>query len=252
MQKFVNHRIFERNLRPRPSGQGHVCLSVGFNPPDHSIVFVPALARCTGSLFPVGGWLASERVCGEPTHNCCDWGPGLLTDRPTDRAKDREICCPQAVSRVGGLKRRGSSTDPVRRASTWQVGVSYTMQRRRPRGVVLEAQQEPTTGLFGLLSLMERRLDGRMHPGRSGLFGRHDRGPSLPLHHSFHDRTSFHNRSTKQTDPQSAFRSARPGTVSRPELRQGYPLNLSISISGGRETNQDSPSNGERTGKSPK
>ena len=37
----------------------------------------------------------------------------------------------------------------------------------------------------------------------------------------------------------------------RPELRQGYPLNLSISISGGKETNQDSPSNGERTGKSP-
>jgi hypothetical protein len=38
----------------------------------------------------------------------------------------------------------------------------------------------------------------------------------------------------------------------RPELRQEHPLNLSISISGGRETNQDSPSNGERTGKSPK
>ena len=37
----------------------------------------------------------------------------------------------------------------------------------------------------------------------------------------------------------------------RPELRQDYPLNLSISISGGKETNKDSPSNGERTGKSP-
>ena len=31
----------------------------------------------------------------------------------------------------------------------------------------------------------------------------------------------------------------------RPELRQDYPLNLSISISGGKETNQDSLSNGE-------
>jgi hypothetical protein len=31
----------------------------------------------------------------------------------------------------------------------------------------------------------------------------------------------------------------------RPEVRQDYPLNLSISISGGKETNQDSPSNGE-------
>ena len=37
----------------------------------------------------------------------------------------------------------------------------------------------------------------------------------------------------------------------RPEIRQGYPLNLSISISGGKETNQDSLSNGERNGKSP-
>ncbi len=36
-----------------------------------------------------------------------------------------------------------------------------------------------------------------------------------------------------------------------PEIRRDYPLNLSISISGGEETNQDSPSNGERTGKSP-
>ena len=35
---------------------------------------------------------------------------------------------------------------------------------------------------------------------------------------------------------------------SRPELRQEHPLNLSISISGGKETNQDTPSNGERTG----
>ena len=37
----------------------------------------------------------------------------------------------------------------------------------------------------------------------------------------------------------------------RPEIRQEHPLNLSISISGGKETNQDSPSSGERTGTSP-
>ena len=36
----------------------------------------------------------------------------------------------------------------------------------------------------------------------------------------------------------------------RPQIRRDYPLNLSISISGGKETNQDSPSNGERTGNS--
>lgn len=32
---------------------------------------------------------------------------------------------------------------------------------------------------------------------------------------------------------------------SRPELKQDHPLNLSISISGGKETNKDSLSNGE-------
>ena len=31
----------------------------------------------------------------------------------------------------------------------------------------------------------------------------------------------------------------------RPQIRQDYPLNLSISLSGGKETNKDSPSNGE-------
>ena len=31
----------------------------------------------------------------------------------------------------------------------------------------------------------------------------------------------------------------------RHRMKQGYPLNLSISLSGGEETNQDAPSNGE-------
>ena len=31
----------------------------------------------------------------------------------------------------------------------------------------------------------------------------------------------------------------------RPEIRRDYPLNLSILVSGGKETNKDSPSNGE-------
>jgi len=32
---------------------------------------------------------------------------------------------------------------------------------------------------------------------------------------------------------------------------EGYPLDLSILISGGKETKRDSPSNGERRGNSP-
>ncbi|KAL2246091.1 UNVERIFIED_CONTAM: hypothetical protein Sindi_2877300 [Sesamum indicum] len=37
----------------------------------------------------------------------------------------------------------------------------------------------------------------------------------------------------------------------RPQVRRDHPLSLSISISGGKETYKDSPSNGERTGNSP-
>ena len=36
-----------------------------------------------------------------------------------------------------------------------------------------------------------------------------------------------------------------------PQIRRDYPLSLSISLSGGKETNQDFLSSGERTGKSP-
>ncbi|KAF5204526.1 hypothetical protein FRX31_005888 [Thalictrum thalictroides] len=55
-------------------------------------------------------------------------------------------------------------------------------------------------------------------------------------------------RSWDRNDPQRPFR--RRLTL-RPQVRRDYPLNLSISISGGKETYKDSPSNGERTGKSP-
>ncbi|KRZ66244.1 hypothetical protein T10_2082 [Trichinella papuae] len=37
----------------------------------------------------------------------------------------------------------------------------------------------------------------------------------------------------------------------RPQIRRDYPLNLSISISGGKETKTNSPSSGERNEKSP-
>jgi hypothetical protein len=40
-------------------------------------------------------------------------------------------------------------------------------------------------------------------------------------------------------------RQPHPPLTHRPEIGRGYPLNLSISLSGGKETNQDSLSNGE-------
>jgi hypothetical protein len=46
-------------------------------------------------------------------------------------------------------------------------------------------------------------------------------------------------------DLDSALHQETLNLIIRPEFRQEHPLNLSISISGGKETNQDSPSNGE-------
>ena len=50
---------------------------------------------------------------------------------------------------------------------------------------------------------------------------------------------------------EAAATPARALSSTRPQVRRGHPLSLSISISGGEETYEDSPSNGERTGKSP-
>ncbi|GFV35617.1 hypothetical protein TNCV_2698993 [Trichonephila clavipes] len=43
----------------------------------------------------------------------------------------------------------------------------------------------------------------------------------------------------------------RNGKTVRPRIRRDHPPNLSISVSGGKENNSDSPSSGERKGKSP-
>ncbi|KAF8083107.1 hypothetical protein N665_0791s0004 [Sinapis alba] len=43
----------------------------------------------------------------------------------------------------------------------------------------------------------------------------------------------------------------RTQTLRLAEVRRDHPLSLSISLSGGKETNKDSLSNGEQTGKSP-
>ena len=54
-------------------------------------------------------------------------------------------------------------------------------------------------------------------------------------------------------DDDNDNRTLSPKTMlsTRPQVRRDYPLSLSISISGGKETYKDSLSNGERTGKSP-
>ena len=145
LQNPVNHRVFERKLRPRPSGRGHVCLGVTRRCPPQTPF--PLLAGASG-----------------------DRGGRRMTSRA--------------------------------RASTrgWS-------KNRVPCHVVLATGSRS----FGATAVRVVHVSG-----------------------------------LRQTP-------VRPSRVppTRPQVRRGYPLSLSISISGGKETYKDSPSNGERTGKSP-
>ena len=136
LQDPANHRVFERKLRPEPSGRGHVCLGV------------------------------THRVAPPSPRNALGLGGRILASRAPRRAAG-----PNAIPR---------------RPASRQVVVELINFPVAPRVV---------------------RAD--------------------PL--------------VKRTQ------APRP----RPQVRRDHPLSLSISISGGRETYKDSPSNGERTGNSP-
>ncbi|KAG8612153.1 hypothetical protein MANES_S030952v8 [Manihot esculenta] len=139
LQNPANHRVFERKLRPKPSGRGHVCLGVTQpSPPTPS---------------PRGG----------------------------GRGADVGLPC----------------------AARTRLAQKQSPRRRSPRLSVVGRPSDTAVG--------ERLPNGTPRP------------PSVPN-----------------------------GTLRpRPQVRREHPLSLSISISGGKETYQDSPSNGERTGKSP-
>lgn len=69
---------------------------------------------------------------------------------------------------------------------------------------------------------------------RGGVPGRSAAGLSVP----------FSGPSSRAPSPRARVR-ARAPSETRPQIRRGDPLNLSILVSGGKETNQDSLSNGE-------
>ncbi|KAK3179226.1 hypothetical protein Dsin_033087 [Dipteronia sinensis] len=69
LQNPVNHRVFERKLRPKPLGRGHACLGVTHRcpPPDPSPSEErrgPGRGRILASRAPNGSRLAEIRVVG--------------------------------------------------------------------------------------------------------------------------------------------------------------------------------------------
>ncbi|KAL0451394.1 UNVERIFIED_CONTAM: hypothetical protein Slati_1117500 [Sesamum latifolium] len=93
LQNPVNHRVFERKLRPKPLGQGHVCLGVTHR--------VAPLARCGGG----GDWppvRARRPKCdprGDARHDQWWLNPQLA-------------CCRRPGRHVGPKGARASDRDP--------------------------------------------------------------------------------------------------------------------------------------------
>lgn len=62
LQNPVNHRVFERKLRPKPYGRGHVCLGVTHGcPPTHPPTHQNAVPLLVGARGTYGGRTMASR-----------------------------------------------------------------------------------------------------------------------------------------------------------------------------------------------
>ena len=59
LQNPVNHRVFERKLRPKPFGQGHACLGVTHTSP-HPLDTSGVMGAEVGLLCALRMWLAQN------------------------------------------------------------------------------------------------------------------------------------------------------------------------------------------------
>lgn len=106
-----------------------------------------------------------------------------------------------------------------------------------PRLPVLQNHRCPREEALTRLGRRTPSWGSRSHPGR----GRRSFGGSWDAPRS----------SASPPGPTAPAAAASKNTQLRPQIRRDDPLNLSILLSGGKETNKDSLSSGERRGKSP-
>ncbi|KAK4605553.1 hypothetical protein RGQ29_000005 [Quercus rubra] len=66
LQNPANHRVFERKLRPKPFGRGHVCLGVTHRCPPQTPV---RAGRKLASRACACARLAQKRVLGDERHD---------------------------------------------------------------------------------------------------------------------------------------------------------------------------------------
>ncbi|CAA6655161.1 unnamed protein product [Spirodela intermedia] len=83
LQNPANHRIFERKLRPRPSGRGHACLGVT---PPAGRPCARARARRAEALGPPRG--APRRVVGVSVHRRRGRRPSSGRERRREKGRN--------------------------------------------------------------------------------------------------------------------------------------------------------------------
>lgn len=158
-----------------------------------------------------------------------------------------------AIKQTAGLLQRRDAVKASLRARPSRSGRRSSQGERRDRGGRAAPGQEPHPA-----SPQERsRTAPRGGPGR-GLGGVRAPRDVISLVRATR-RTRVRGAATRPRATQSAHRlgcgSAAPeralASTVRPRIGRDYPLGLSILLSGGKETNKDSPSSCERTGKSP-
>lgn len=198
--------------RRRPAGRRGVCPPLRALPPGRGRAAVRA-----PELPPRGRW----------------WGPG-------------EIGGARCVRRPFGLRRpRVPRPSPPAPASTAPRPVRPVAAGSCSPPRLTSASPSPPAGgrrrrrrrrLLRLLLLPEgRRVVGGRSVGRGAACARGRGGPG---------RSAAGLRVSPSRDPPRGLPRS-PPSETRPQIRRGDPLNLSILVSGGKETNQDSLSNGE-------
>ncbi|WZZ14904.1 hypothetical protein YC2023_107993 [Brassica napus] len=197
----VNHRVFERKLRPKPSGRGHVCLGVTNRRPCYEHV-----------------WIAiNQDKKRRPIR------PRLAQAKTTSKRRERE---PTSGEREAGtsLEKRNPFLFPKPDDEPHIKLKLLTRQIYQRKPFVDPISDAPT-------------LAETIHGADLSSWN-----PN-PSQQDFSIQIQILRSGPKALDD--------PKSSTRPQVRLDHPLSLSISISGGKETNKDSLSNGERTGKSP-
>ncbi|KAK2812127.1 hypothetical protein Q5P01_000068 [Channa striata] len=209
----IDHRHFERTLRPRVSSRGYACLRVAL--PSIGRPALPRLGQSQALLafVPLSAdlWDARRRRRARVCARAC-----RPRRPPSRRLSLLPFGLPVRARRVG----RGCG-GPL-------VSVLTALR-------VLVARRGPPCGCAGFSLGVGTQRRGTTGPVRR---------PPPP------SRAGYRGPAREPPRPGPGATTPYRSRL-RPQIRRDDPLNLSILLSGGKETNQDSLSSGERRGREP-